>query len=242
MRRDHQSSRVERAKLQGKIAHRLGVVSCWAALASLALPSLVLPTAASAQSFEIAEPAPAVLERHGFELSNEDRQHYLDDWRRSAEPAFAAPFLRWGFGGELWFDNGETTGDAFAFDMEVGARLVLEPGARRGLALLPIAGYSLAAGTISANLASIGVGLGFEGFSYSMTYYARVVAGAVGPEAAIGLRHGAVVEMFNVLGFSISHEVLAVDERDGLVHGVRLVGTLDLMPFFLDVEEYFDGL
>lgn len=231
------TSRNPRLVGPGSARKNHGLPHVFCALAALA--ASLFPSLANAQTFAVPDPAPAIIERRPVRLDTEAEQRYLTDWRRAADPSFVAPFLRWSFGGELFFDNGETTADAFAFDVEGGVRFGLEPG-RTGFTLVPTIGYGLAAGGVTSHFGSIGLGAGYEGRTYSMTYYARFVGGAVGPEAAFGIRHGAVVEMFNVLGFSVSHEVLRVDERPGVLHGIRLMGTLDLMPFFLDPEEYFD--
>lgn len=215
----------------GKIGRALRV----ACLSLLALA----PLRAAAQSFHVPEPSPAAVSRAPVELSPEEERRYLTDWRRAARPSFYAPFVRWSFGGQAYFREGQDAG-AFAFDVEAGGRVVLEPGARRGVALVPTIGYGFTAGDLSSHLVTLGIGLGYEGLSFSMTYYARFASGAVNDEAAVGLRHGAVMELGNILGLSLSHEVLSIEGRPDPLHGMRVMATLDFTPLFMDPDEYFD--
>ncbi|MGE0787773.1 MAG: hypothetical protein AB7S26_19010 [Sandaracinaceae bacterium] len=206
--------------------------------------ALALATVAHAQyrapSFRMPDPTPVAVDRAPVRLSPEDQQHYLSDWRRAAGPSFMAPLNRWSFGDEIYLEDGQALGDSFAFGVEVGGRFVLEPGRRAGVALVPTIGYAFSSGVLTAHHLTLGVGLGWEGIWCSLTYSAQLVVGSVDETLALGARHGAVLELGNVLGISVSHDILSVEGRESLLHGVRICVTLDVLPFLLGAEEYFD--
>lgn len=200
-------------------------------LAASALLALLLQTQpAQAQSFRLPEPSPAATSRTPITLSDSDREHYLSDWRRSARPTVTLALLRSSLGGQAFYSEGQEIGGSFATGLEGGARALVVPGSESGLAFLPLVAARFTAGDYASQTFSVGLGLSYEGVYYSLTATGRAVAGWFEGAEALGFDYGGQIEIANLVGLEVDHQVLYVDGRAAPMHGLRVLFTIDVGP------------
>ena len=86
------------------------------------------------------------------------------------------------------------------------------------------------AGDYVSQTFSAGLGLSFEGIYYSFTATGRGVAGWFEGAEALGFDYGGQIEIANLIGIEIDHQVLYVDGRPDPMHGLRVLFTMDFGP------------
>lgn len=128
-------------------------------------------------------------------------------------------------GGAVFLERAQSSGGAFHFATELGARLLLDPSS--GFTLNPAIGGLLLAGDETVVGAQVGADLGFEiGFVY-VTYGARFTAGSLDDRAFAGVRHGLFVELAGIVGVHVAHDVMFAEERSAALHAVTVSLSLD---------------
>ena len=109
---------------------------------------------------------------------------------------------------------------------------------RRGPVFFPELGYSLTfapvdeAPAMLTHLAKVGVSAGY-GFAWAtVSYGARLLIGARGPDVAAGMRHGVTGRfLYNILSVEVTHQFLAV--AGSLEQDLRATASVNLFIFLL---------
>ena len=128
----------------------------------------------------------------------------------------------------------------YAFEVGTALGCAVNGITRPGPVFFPELGYSLTfapvdgAPDLLTHLAKIGVGVGY-GFAWAtVSYGARLLVGAQGPEVAVGVRHGVTGRfLYNILSVEFTHQLLAV--AGSMEQDVRATASVNLFLFLLAV-------
>lgn len=166
------------------------------------------------------------------------------EWGSRCQPGSLLALTHGGGGVVLpvWRSPVQTAPLATQYSLELGTALgcALHGMNRAGPVIFPELGYSLTMAPVEGDsdtlthLAKIGVSAGYGSAWATVSYGARLLLGARGPDVAVGVRHGVTGRfVYNILSVEIAHQLLAVG--GGLEQDLRFTASVNLFLFLLAV-------